>query len=159
MSTLAELLTWSLTEFAFGSWESTGWRTEALDVSQISRTTSLTRQQSIPSCLVSGRLPQGLMLSPISFNILNNNMNDVTENTLSKCEGNAKQRVKVDRPNSRASAQQDWKISGLQQQKPHEGQQGEVHVHCKINSDVLEKTCGYARCQVKYELGTCSHYT
>lgn len=34
-------------------------------------------------------------------------MNDVTENTLSKCEGNAKQRVKVDRPNSRASAQQD----------------------------------------------------
>ena len=47
------------------------------------------------------------MLGPISLNILNNNMNDATENTLSKFEGNAKQRVRADMPNSRASVQQD----------------------------------------------------
>lgn len=47
------------------------------------------------------------MLGPISFNILNNNMSDVTENMLSKFEGNTKQRVRVDVPNSRASVQRD----------------------------------------------------
>lgn len=47
------------------------------------------------------------MLGTIPFNILNTNMNDVTENTLSKFEDNAKQRVRVDVPNSRASVQRD----------------------------------------------------
>lgn len=47
------------------------------------------------------------MLGPISFNILNSNMNDVTENTLSKFEGNVKQRARADKPNSRASVQRD----------------------------------------------------
>lgn len=42
------------------------------------------------------------MLGQISFNILKNNMNDATENTLSKSESKANQRVRMDTPNSRA---------------------------------------------------------
>lgn len=47
------------------------------------------------------------MLGPVPFNIFNNNMNDVTENMLSKFEGNTKQRVRADTPNSRALVQRD----------------------------------------------------
>lgn len=45
------------------------------------------------------------MLGPISFNTLNKNMNDVTENTVSKFEDDIKLKVRVDMPNNRPSAQ------------------------------------------------------
>jgi len=57
---------------------------QALDTSKTGRTTRLIRQQSISGCLVGSRLPQGLVLGPIPFNVSNNNMADVTRNTLSK---------------------------------------------------------------------------
>lgn len=45
------------------------------------------------------------MLGPVPFNIFNNNMNDVTENMLSKFEGNTKQSVRAGMPNSTAPVQ------------------------------------------------------
>jgi len=47
------------------------------------------------------------VLGPISFNILNKNMSDVTENMLSKSENDAKLKMRVDMSNSRSSVQGD----------------------------------------------------
>lgn len=87
------------------------------------------------------------MLGPISFNILNKNMSDVTENMLSKSENDAKLKMRVDTSNSRSSVQGD--LERFQACANRNFMKVNKALYCcKTNSILLERIWDCTACQV-----------
>lgn len=96
------------------------------------------------------------MLGPISFNILNKNMSDVTENMLSKSENDAQLKMRVGMSNSRSSVQGDLERFQSCVNRNFMKVNKEKHC-CKTNSALLERIWDCTECQVKKKIVIYTH--